>query len=284
MKGDSVARSWLRVISAGAAAVVLSIGPGSAQELGDATRLARIDSLVNVALTEGQTPGISIAVARGPDIIVARGYGWADLERRVPATPETVYHIGSVTKEFTAAAILRLAEQKRLRLDDDLTRFLPDYPTAGRRITVRHLLSHTSGIRNYTNLAVKWAARAVEHPDHSQMVALFEDEPLEFAPGTRFSYNNSGYYLLGLILERVSAEHYPDHIERHLLAPIGLHGSRFCERRPPRLGDAVGYTLDQGVLAPATSDGLSPLLPPAGCAPAPWISSPGNGRWPTAEW
>src|SRR2546422_1146275 len=112
--------------------------------------VARIDSIVNARLATGATAGLSVGVVKAGELLLARGYGYADLEHSVPATAETVYQLGSLTKQFTALAILQLAERGKLSLDDDLTKYLPGYPTGGRRITIAQLLNHTSGLKNYT--------------------------------------------------------------------------------------------------------------------------------------
>ena len=111
-----------------------------------------VDSVVNAAITAHKTVGASVAIMKGGRIVLARGYGLADMENDVPATEQTVYRIGSITKQFTAAAIMRLAEQGKLSIDDTVQKFLPAFPTQGNRVTIRHLLTHTSGIASYTGL------------------------------------------------------------------------------------------------------------------------------------
>jgi CubicO group peptidase (beta-lactamase class C family) len=113
------------------------------------------DSVATAAVAEHRTAGVSVAVVKNGRTILAKGYGFADLENDVPANPETVYRIGSITKQFTSAAIMRLMEQGKLSLDDTIQKFLPNFPTQGNRVTVRHLLSHTSGIKSYTSLGPK---------------------------------------------------------------------------------------------------------------------------------
>ena len=170
-------------------------GTTSAQDrLWGAELVSRIDSLAEAALVDGPIAGLTIGVKRGADILLVRGYGHADIENAVPATAETVYRIGSLTKQFTASAVMQLVEAGRIGLDDPITTFLPEYPTQGYEITIRHLLTHTSGIKSYTGLGETFWSKAHLDLSHEQMLALFSDEPFDFAPGEQFLCNNSGYY------------------------------------------------------------------------------------------
>ncbi|MFW6198961.1 MAG: serine hydrolase [Gemmatimonadota bacterium] len=208
---------------------------------------AKIDSLAEGTLAESPVAAVGIGVKRGQDLLLARGYGLADVENRVPADAETVYRIGSITKQFTAAAIMRLVEQGRIGLDDPMTEYLPDYPTQGHEVTVRHLLTHSSGIKSYTSLE---AWRPVMRLDltHQELLAHFQDEPFDFAPGERFLYSNSGFYLLGMIVEEVSGTSYPDYLDAHLFEPLGLSGSSYCHERLIIPGRAEGYEVEDGEL------------------------------------
>jgi len=201
-----------------------------------------VDSVANAAVNEHRTPGVSIAIVKNGRTILAKGYGYADLENDVPATPETVFRIGSVTKQFTAAAIMRLAEQGKLSLDDTLQKFVPTFPSQGNRVTVRHLLNHTSGIKNYTGLGAKWqrVMRLDLAPD--SMVALFANEPFDFKPGDAWMYDNSGYFLLGMIVEKVSGKTYGQYLQDEFFTPLGLKGTSYCEQSPIIKRRAQGYS------------------------------------------
>ncbi|MGI8835197.1 MAG: serine hydrolase domain-containing protein, partial [Pyrinomonadaceae bacterium] len=158
---------------------------------------------INETLTQAykpDEPGAAVIAVRAGKVIFRRGYGMANLELGVPVEPDMVFRLGSITKQFTAVAILMLAEQGKLSLDDDLTKFLPDYPAKGQRITIEHLLAHTSGIKNYTALP-EWLAAWRKDMTVKEIVDLFKDQPQDFAPGERWSYSNSGYFLLGAIIE-----------------------------------------------------------------------------------
>ena len=225
-------------------AAALTTTAASAQ---DARGLVQyVDSVATAAIAEHRTAGVSVAVVKNGRTIVAKGYGFADLENDVPATAETVYRIGSVTKQFTSAAIMRLAEQGKLSLDDTLQKFFPDFPTQGNRVTVRHLLNHTSGIKSYTSLGPKWARgiRLDLAPD--SLLALFANEPFDFKPGDSYRYNNSGYFLLGMIVEKLSGKPYGQYLKDELFTPLGLGSTMYCDQAPLIKHRAQGYSTRPG--------------------------------------
>ena len=152
-----------------------------------------------------------------------------------------VFRVGSVTKQFTAACILKLVEQGRMSLSDELTKFLPDYPAAGRRVTVEQLLTHTSGIRNYTEIPARYPNRLREDWTTAQLIDFFKDEPFDFAPGTRWRYDNSGYVLLGAILEKVTGRAYPEVLSDFLFTPLGMKDTRYGSEAPIIPGRVSGY-------------------------------------------
>lgn len=215
------------------------------------TLSAAVDSLARAELAGGRAAGLGIAVARHGEVLVSRGYGLADLEHEVPVTERTVFRLGSITKQFTAAAIMKLVEAGKLSLDDELTKFLPDYPTGGRRITVRHLLTHTSGIKSYTGLGPKWREKVRLDLSHEELLALFRDEPFDFEPGAKFLYNNSGYYLLGMIIERVTGQSYATYLTETFFRPLGLESTSYCDERAVVKDRARGYSTWQGTLVNA---------------------------------
>ncbi|HEU4586107.1 MAG TPA: serine hydrolase domain-containing protein, partial [Gemmatimonadaceae bacterium] len=164
----------------------------------------RVDSLAQAFLTAPESPGLSISVIRaGRDTLVFKGYGKADLENDIPATPATVYRIGSITKQFTAAAVMRLVENGSVRLSDSIGKYLPNLPKAWRGVRVRQLLNHTSGIPSYTDLGDSWAKRWGEYMSPDTLVALTAGKPMDFPPGTGWRYDNTGYVLLGMLIEKV---------------------------------------------------------------------------------
>ncbi len=187
-----------------------------------------------------EEPGATVILTRDGHPLFRKAYGLANIELCVNNEPGTVFKIGSLTKQFTAVAILMLVEQGRLHLDDPLTHFLPDYPTHGHTITVEHLLTHTSGIKSYTGMADFRQVMALEKT-LPELIDYFKYQPMDFAPGTRWAYNNSGYVLLGAIIEKVSGLSYADFMQRRIFRPLGLRqtytdpGLRLVARR------AVGY-------------------------------------------
>lgn len=206
--------------------------------------LRAIDSLLSATYPAGG-PGAAVVVARGDRILLRKGYGLGNVELGVPMTPEHVFRLGSITKQFTAVAVLMLAEEGKLALDDEITRFFPDWPTHGHTITVEHLLTHTSGIRSYTGMPAFGDLRRRDLT-LQELVAVFRDEPMDFAPGSDFRYNNSGYVLLGAIIEQLSGQPYAEFVRSRIFEPLGMTDTRFedlLEVTPRRV---AGYGLGEG--------------------------------------
>lgn len=223
----------------------------NAQATQRAALTARIDSLAESYLATTHTPGLSIAVVKGPDTLVMKGYGFADRDAHRPATAATVYHIGSITKQFTSSAIMRLVQQGKLSLDGDVSKYLPDVPFHGRNITIRELLNHTSGIHSYTSKK-EWAAHWSEDLTPRQVVAFVDQDSLDFAPGTRFLYNNTGYVLLGMVIEKVTGEPYATYLQHDLFTPLGLARTSYCPSHPADTTFAAGYAVESTTVKPAT--------------------------------
>jgi CubicO group peptidase (beta-lactamase class C family) len=211
-----------------------------------------IDRYVRSELARQRVPGMSVAVLRGDSILLARGYGYANLEQHVPATDSTVYPVGSVSKQFTAAAIVMLAEQGRLGLDDPITRYLPEGSAVWPGVTIRHLLTHTSGVpqdtmpdwrRDYTEIELVRSAAA---------------QPLEFTPGDRQSYSSTGYALLGIIIHRVTGQFYGDFLREHLFRPLGMGTARVNSDADIVPNRAAGYYLVNDTLK--NQDWVSPSI------------------------
>ena len=200
----------------------------------------RLDSLARSFLAERATPGLSVFVLRRTDTLLLRGYGFADLENDVPATPRTVYRIGSLTKQFTAALVMQSVREGRIALDDTLQRFLPAFPTRGYRVTIRHLLTHTSGIRSFTSLPETRRTLRLDVP-HDSTIATIAAQPFDFPPGERYLYNNSGYFLLGSILELSSGLPYDRLVRERLAGPLTLEDTRYCFVQPLVSRRASGY-------------------------------------------
>ncbi|HEX5635036.1 MAG TPA: serine hydrolase domain-containing protein [Gemmatimonadales bacterium] len=207
----------------------------------DAARVrAATDSIVGAALATGRAAGMAVAVVRGRDTLVLQGYGKADLEWDVPMPADAIFEIGSVTKQFTAVAVLQLAEAGKLSLDDDITRHFPDYPLQGHPVTIRRLFDHTSGIASYTSLK-EFDDISVRTLSRDTLVALFRAKPFDFAPGEEASYNNSGYFLLGLLVEKASGLSYADYVKQRLFEPAGMTDARYCDEQAVVARRANGY-------------------------------------------
>lgn len=199
----------------------------------------RIDSLILTEFKDKNGPGGVFLVAQNGKPIYQKAFGKANLELGVDLTPEYVFQIGSMTKQFTAVAILMLEEQGKLSVADTLSKYIPDYPS-GNKITIHHLLTHTSGIKDFTRMK---ALRDITQKEMTPkaMVDFFKNEPFDFIPGEKFDYNNSGYVLLGYLIELVSGETYEDFIEKHIFAKAGMDHSFYASDRQLIPNRAAGY-------------------------------------------
>lgn len=200
---------------------------------------SKIDGLLSNLFQDNNGPGGVFLVAKGGRPIYRKAFGKANLELGVNMTPENVFQLGSMTKQFTAIAILKLAEEKRLNLYDSVSKYIPDYPQ-GNKITIHHLLTHTSGIKDFTKMK---ALQEVAQKDFSpkQMVDFFKNEQVDFAPGEKFDYNNSGYVVLGYIIELVSGSTYKNYINKNIFEPAGMIHSRYADDAAIIKGRAYGY-------------------------------------------
>jgi len=205
----------------------------------DAARLDSVAHYVEAEMQRLHIPAMSVAILRGDSTVMARGFGYANVELRVPASDSTIYQSGSVGKQFTSAAIMLLAERGKLSLDDPVTKWLPEGKTAWRGITIRHLLSHTSGIANYTDGAVDL------HKDYSEndLVKLAAKSPLDFRPGTHWNYSNTGFVLLGAIVRRVTGQFYGDFLHDNVFGPLGMRTARIISEADIVPNRASGYRL-----------------------------------------
>ncbi len=184
-------------------------------------------SLVNEAYP-ADGPGAAFLVSKDGDVLFRGARGMADLELDVALTAESVFRLGSITKQFTAAAIMMLANEGKLSIKSEITKFLPDFPTHGRHVTVEHLLNHTSGIFSYTSIPGYMMSGKIRNDlSTDELVDVFDDFEMEFSPGEQWRYSNSGYVLLGAIIERVSGLSYADFIEQRIFEPLGMENSHY---------------------------------------------------------
>jgi D-alanyl-D-alanine carboxypeptidase len=210
----------------------------------------RIDALVEAARGEMELPGVSIVLLRGDSVLLARGYGLADVENDVPATEHTVYGIGSLSKQFAAAAVMRLVERGRVGLDDPVRAHLPEFPKAGTGITIRHLLRQTSGLPDFGSFPEIVAIRGRADVEPAQFdlvhgVRLVGQAPRRFEPGEWWSYSGSNYLLLGAIVERVTGGSFHEFVSETMLGPLGFHMTHVCGL-PDRGARAAGYEVEDG--------------------------------------
>jgi len=206
---------------------------------GQTIKAVAFDTILTKVFKQGG-PGAAVLVAKKGEVIYKKAFGMADLELNVPMQADMIFRIGSITKQFTAVAILQLAEQGKLSLQDDMKKFLPDYPTQGNTITIEHLLTHTSGIKSYTGMK-DFQAMMRKDMTPAEIIAVFKNEPMDFAPGTKWNYNNSGYILLGYIIEKVSGKTYEQYIKDNLFVPAGMTNSGYGNENRIIKNRAKGY-------------------------------------------
>lgn len=201
---------------------------------------ARLDRILTQAIGEGGKPGIAVAVQRGSEVVYSKGFGYADIEHRVPVTADTVFPVGSITKTMTGLAIAQLVAAGRIDLDAPAGKYVPGLPSPVRDARVRHLLNHTSGIVNYIELPEfpRGAERAVTR---EEVLGWFATRPLQFTPGSRYNYTNSGTFLLGLIIEHVTGQSYDEYVRQHIFSPFGMQHTSMAGWRTLVEHRARGY-------------------------------------------
>ena len=235
-------------------AIAARVRPGTRTD-----HAAEVDALF-ARWNTGRTPGAAVLVVDDRKVVLKKGYGLADLTAKRPIAPDTAFLLASVTKQFTAMAVMMLAERGQLAFDDSLTRFFPAFETHAGRVTVRHLLNHLGGFPEYDDLFVQsgkvdrdWprsaaTKRSAFEPTARDALELLATQPLHFAPGERFEYSNSGYVILAQIVEHVSGKRFADYLRDAIFAPLGMKRSLlYDERRPALRHTATSYALENGV-------------------------------------
>lgn len=196
-----------------------------AQQKDDKQLFSEFDKILSEQYKSNET-GATALVARNGQIVYKKAFGMANLEYNIPMQVDNIFRIGSITKQFTAVAILQLMEQGKLNLQDVITKFIPDYPMHGHKITIEHLLTHTSGIQSLTGMK-DFKQKITLDLKPSESIDYFKNQPMEFAPGTQYKYNNSGYILLGYIIEKISGKTYPQYVEDNFFKPLGMSNSLY---------------------------------------------------------
>jgi CubicO group peptidase (beta-lactamase class C family) len=225
-------------LAAAVAATFLCANVASA----DVDRSQRVDQIFK-DWTRTDGPGCAVEVSQDGNIVLERGYGMADLEQGVAIRPDTVFNIASLSKQFTAVSLLLLQEQGKLSLDDDIRKYLSEVPDYGKRITLRHLANHTSGLRDLPSVLAlagwNWLDAV---PEQYALDVIARQKHLNFEPGSKYSYSNSGYYLMAVVVERVSGQRFSEFTRDHIFQPLGMLHSRFYDdRRMIMKSRAIGH-------------------------------------------
>src|SRR5688572_28595114 len=262
--------------------IVAVLLPAIAWTQAPADAAARVDQ-VFARWNSRETPGCAVGVARNGETVLARAYGMADLEHDVAATPATIYEAGSVSKQFTAAAIVLLAQQGKLPLSDDVRKYIPEVPDYGTPITIRHLLNHTSGLRDWGSVAgIGGWPRGNRMHTHAHMLDIVSRQrALNYPPGGAYSYTNSGFNLLAVIVDRVSGMSFAEFSKRNIFEPLGLTSTEWRDDYTRIVkGRSVAYAARGGR---GRGAGPAGATPPAGGAAAnfstdmPFENVHGNG-------
>ena len=203
-----------------------------------------VDRAVNQIMQQYKMPGSALAVMRDGKIVRAQGYGLANVELNVPVRPETIFQSGSMGKEFTATAVMMLVEEGKVALDDKITKYFPDSPATWNDITIRRLLTHTSGIKNYSEHDINFRL------DYSEddLLKKAQSFPLDFTPGDKWSYSNTGYVVLGILIHKVTGEFYGDFLQERIFAPLGMTSTRIMSEADIIPNRSAGYRLVKGQL------------------------------------
>lgn len=220
--------------------------PAAAQNVPTATPAPAAFEKVLKESFVADKPGAAVIVIKDGRTVFRKAVGMADMEMGVPLQPDMVFRLGSITKQFTAASILILAEEGKLSLQDRIEKHLPGYPTQGHVITVEHLLTHTSGIQSYTGIPGWMTSKILAPMTVTELVDGFKKEPMQFAPGERWVYNNSAFVLLGAIIEKVSGKTYETFVNERIFAPLGMSSSYYGSTEPIIPKRVPGYTEDGG--------------------------------------
>jgi len=205
-------------------------------------KASKIDELMTTVYENGQFNG-SVLVAENGKVIYNKGFGFANMAWNIPNKSNTKHRIGSITKQFTSMLIMQLVDEGKIDLDGKLSDYLPDYRRdTGEKITIHHLLTHTSGIPSYTGIRGFWSDSTRNHYQIDYMVKNFHSGDLEFEPGLKFNYNNTGYYLLAVIIEKVTGKSFEENLQERILRPLQMNNSGIDRNEEILKNRAAGYT------------------------------------------
>jgi D-alanyl-D-alanine carboxypeptidase len=232
----------LSILALGVTSVLLAspaLAAGPACVTADYAKQAR--ALVDEQIKAGRFSGAVLVVKDGVPLL-REGFGAANREWDIPNTPDTKFRLGSVTKQFTAVSIMQLVEAGKLSVDDPISKYYADAPTAWSKITIKHLLTHTSGIPSYTGIPGFFDKDGRLPLKPAEIVKLTQDKPLEFEPGSKYAYDNTGYILLGYVIEKISGQTYADYVGQHLFQPLGLKNTGYDVSSQILAKRASGYS------------------------------------------
>lgn len=267
-------RVWRALAALYVATLLVALSPSWAWALQE-----DVDHFVRGQMAARHIPGLTVAVVKDGQVVLERGYGLANVEHAAPAAPETMYQLASVTKQFTATAVMMLVEDGRLTLATPLKHVMPEVPAAWGEVTIAQLLAHTSGIPSYTSLPDFHRTMRKDYTP-AELVGLVKDRPMDFAPGTRFRYNNTGYVLLGLIVEKLSGQPWGAFLDTRIFKPVGMPTARVNDLSVIVPHRAQGYAWSNGTLR--NGEYVSPTQPFA--AGALLVSVKDLVRWDLALW
>ena len=212
-----------------------------------------VDQLVKAEMEKQHIPGLSLLVSRDGKPVRARGYGLANVELQVPVKPETIFQSGSVGKQFTATAVMMLVEERKMSLDDPLTKYFPDAPASWKQVKIRQLLSHTGGFTDYPkNFDMR------KDYTEADLLKIVEGIPLAYPPGTKWDYANLGYLTLGIVIHKVTGEFYGDFLQERIFRPLGMTTTRIISEADIVPNRSAGYRLVKGELK--NQEWVSPTL------------------------
>lgn len=220
--------------------------------------LDKIDNYIISEMKKKQIPGMSIAIVKNGEIVKAKGYGLANIELNVPATPNTVYQSGSIGKQFTATLIMMLVEKGKLKLSDKINQYIKNAPEKWGSITIYHLLTHTSGLKNYDYEHNNMSFNFCQNYSDEELTKMAASLPLEFKPGERWEYCNTGYILLGIIIKNLTGKHWGDLAEEYIFKPLDMKTARIMSEEDIIFNRAAGYRLVKGEIK--NQEYVSPTL------------------------
>ncbi len=231
----------------------LNQAQASAMSAKDAEREAQVDALM-AEWSKGETPGAAVLVVQDGRVLLKKGYGLANVETKELIRPDTVFDLASVSKQFTAMAVMMLAERGKLSLDDPLSKFFPGFPAYAQNITVRHILNHTSGLTDYMEVLTatgkidkNWKAGGFEPTSADTVKLLSEQKELRFAPGEKWEYSNSGYVVLGQIVVKASGKSLPKFLKENIFQPLGMNHTLVSDETRPKIKNrAISYRMEAG--------------------------------------